>query len=849
MVLPLENNTDHVVKKLAAQRIRADRGKNILIIMAVVLTTVLFAAVFAVAGGFLDQWKQIQRQRYGNAHGTIKFLTQQQYEMLTASDQVREVYYTRLAGTAENEELAKLDTEVRYAQDGSAHSFNCYPSTGRMPQDEDEIATSTLVLDALGVPCELGETVRLMISVDGVSYEKEFGLCGFWEGYELAGAQEAWVSESCADSIAPAAQETVRESGKYGGIYCADIYFESEWNLEAEMNALLADLGEESGIYELPISVNPSYGLGIPAEEIDPSFLLAVLALLCVIILVGYLIIYNMFVISVTQDIQFFGLLRTIGASGKQIRRIVRKQAFLLAAAGLPFGLAAGYLIGLLFLPYVLTQINIDDTGVYRINPAILAGAVLFSLLTVYISSLKPCRYAARISAIEAVRYAGGDSGVRAKTKRSRRITPVTMAAGNLRRNRKKAVLVVLSLSLGMILLNATYTAVSGFDMEAAIRKYAAADFYLSDYSVLHTAAVPWEKNLEGISESLREEIDGLQGLEDRADVYAKRIYQEIPDEMIRRVMETEHYEETDGDFTGSPVQTLVESGSTGGIVYGLDDPILDFVTLNRGTIDRKMWEAGEGVIVDDFYYHENGEEEAASPLYRIGDKISLTDEKGDSHVYTVMAAGRLRYEVGTHFYTDLGLSIMLPTESYRKLYGKTQALCTLFNVEEAYREDAENWAADYCSHVEPDLDYVSYKTYERNFRKEKRAYMVIGGVLSAVLALIGLLNFINVTITSLLARQRELAVLGAAGMEQRQMMRMLACEGMAYIGLAVFVTATAGTGIGYFLCNELAGNMWEFRYRFTLLPVALCLPVLVAVAIFVPIGFYRKMSRRSINI
>lgn len=840
MTLPFENDTNTAVKKLAAQRIRVNKGKNTFIILAIVLTTVLFAALFAVAGGFLDQNKQVQQQYYGTAHASIKFLTEEQLGILKACEEPEEVYYTQVVGMAANEELQKLSTEVRYAQDGSAKSFLCYPSTGSMPQDEGEIATSTL-LDALGIPCKLGETIHLVISVDNVLYEKDLRLCGFWEGYERAGAQMAWVSESLADSIAPAAHQSVRESGKYGGIFCADIYFPSEWNVTRQMNLLLEELGEESGIYELPISDNPSCGLGITMKEINIGFILAVAALLGIIVVVGYLIIYNMFFISVAQDVQFFGLLRTIGASGKQIKGVVRKQAYRLALVGLPFGLAAGYLVGRLFLPYVLTQINIVPTGVYRINPIVLTGAAAFSMLTVYISSSKPCKYAAKISAIEAVRYVENDDNVRIKTKTSRRTTPFSMAMGNLRRCRRKAVLVVVSLSLSMILLNATYTAVTGFDLEAFIEKYAVADFVVSDFTILNYA---WEHNLAGISDGLMQEIENIPGLEDSAYVYAKDGWQSLPDEIIERVVQGK-------DRRGSGMEDLEEQlksiPKTGMLVYGIDDSALDQVIIAKGKVDETLWKAGKGVIVHDFYYGGKIGEEIDSPLYRVGDEISLEDENGDSHTYEVMAVGRLEGDVGTHFSLDLGLSVILPAQSYKELYGETQPMTAVFHVADEYREDAEAWIQNYSSNVETNLDYISYQTYERDFQKSKATYTVIGGVLGAILALIGLLNFINVMVTSILARQKEMAVLGAAGMAQRQMKQMLVWEGTSYIGLAVLVTITIGTVVGWFICEELVGYMWAFRYHFTILPVVVCLPFMMAVAVLVPLLFYRQMSRKSI--
>ncbi|MDE6739142.1 MAG: ABC transporter permease, partial [Lachnospiraceae bacterium] len=655
----------------------------------------------------------------------------------------------------------------------------------------------------------------------------------------------AWVSEDLADSIAPAAHVSVYESGKYGGIFCADIYFSSEWNVERQMNVMLDELGEESGVWKLPISANPSCGLGISEGEIDITFILAAAALLGIIVWVGYLIIYNMFAISVAQDVQFFGLLRTIGASGRQIKGIVRKQAFRLAFMGLPFGLAAGYLVGLLLLPHMLTEINLDVTGVYRINPFVLIGAVLFSLLTVYISSLKPCRYAARISAIEAVRYVGDDNGVRKKRKKTRRTTPYTMAMGNLRRSGRKAVLVIVSLSLSMILLNTTYTAVTGFDLETYIEQYAVADFCVSDYSVLNWTGV--EKNLNGISEELIQEIEGIPGLEDSTYVYAKSINQQIPDEVIERVLQERGSRTSSVRSMEDSENTLAQYRWTSAIVYGIDGDVSDLVTITKGELDEEMWKSGEGVIVDDFYYHGAAGSDIDSPLYRIGDEINLTDENGGSHTYRVMAVGTIEGDAGAHFSLDLGLDVILPVKSYREVYGETQPMTAVYNVADEYREAAENWIEDYNNNVEKNLDYISYRTYEKEFRESKAAYAVIGSVLGGILALIGLLNFINVTVTSILARQKEMAVLGAAGMAQRQMKRMLAWEGIAYIGLAVLVTATLGTGVVWFICEEMVGNMWAFRYHFTMLPVVLSLPFMLAVAVVIPLGFYRQMSRKSI--
>lgn len=826
------NNNKASTKKLAVRRLKAAKQRNLFVILAVILTTTLFASLFSIGGGFLDQVQQIEQRQFGTAHASVKFLSAAQYHALSSSTLKKEISFTRLVGTGANAELSKLSVEIRYAEDASAKSFLCYPSAGKMPQTENEAAVSTLVLDALGIPHKLNTVVPLSISVDGELYEKEFTLCGFWEGYPLASAQEVWVALSFADQIAPASEQTYEESGKYAGLFCADINFFHSRNIEEQLSQLVAD----AGVQDLPYSVNESYEPVYLRGDIDISFLLVVIGLLGMILFAGYLIIYNLFFISVAQDIQFFGLLRTIGASGRQLKSIVRRQALTLGVVSLVPGLLCGYAIGQLLLPFVLSQININTTGVYRIHPLVLAGAAFFSLLTVYISSLRPCACAAKISAVEAVRYSGMINGITTKARKSRKITPFTMALENLMRSRKKALLVILSLSLSLILLNTTYTAVTGFDMEKYFKENAVADFYITDFSV--KSSVYYDKNLSGVSEAFLATMQQLPGLENSASVYAKEILQPLSDHITERLipfLPAQEYEE------------LEQKGGTYSLVYGLDNSLQDKITLKEGTWDNEKWLSGEAVIVNDFFYDGHYGSSGSSPLYQTGDLLVLTDDKGGTHSFTVMGMGSLNYNLNAQYYADLGLSILLPSECYQELYGTTQPLCTIFNVDDANIYNAEELVNNYCTNVENNMTYISHQTYEQEFQRDKFTYTMIGGVLSIILALIGLLNFANTVATSITARQKELAVLHAVGMNHRQIKLMLIMESIAYIILALFLTATIGTGISYLICTNLISNMWAFVYHFTLTPVLICLPFLLAAAVFLPLSIHRNINRKSI--
>jgi putative ABC transport system permease protein len=147
-------------------------------------------------------------------------------------------------------------------------------------------------------------------------------------------------------------------------------------------------------------------------------------------------------------------LLKTIGATGRQIRRIVRGQALVLSAAGIPAGLLLGYIAGGRLAPMLLDLTTLtmpgEDLSV-AVNPFVFVFAAAFSLFTVFIGCRKPSRIAAKTSPVEAVKYEGAGTSARDKRdkrdKRTRRVTPLSMAWANIAREKRKFVVIVLSLS------------------------------------------------------------------------------------------------------------------------------------------------------------------------------------------------------------------------------------------------------------------------------------------------------------------------------------------------------------------------------------------------------------------
>ena len=131
-------------------------------------------------------------------------------------------------------------------------------------------------------------------------------------------------------------------------------------NIRGQMEQVDLDLGyawDKTDEGELVrIGVNWGYTSSQLGESMDATTLIAILTFLALVIFTGYLIIYNIFQISVTGDIRFYGLLKTIGVTPRQLKRIIRQQALFLCIVGIPAGLLLGYGVGATLTPVVMHE-------------------------------------------------------------------------------------------------------------------------------------------------------------------------------------------------------------------------------------------------------------------------------------------------------------------------------------------------------------------------------------------------------------------------------------------------------------------------------------------------------------
>ena len=828
-----------VIRKLSARILSAKRSKNLIGLAAILLTTILFTTVFSVCGNLLrSQTESTFRQVGGNAQAGFKNFTMAEYDQLKEDSGIRDVSYNIFVGNAVNPQLNKLQTEVRYYEPLNARQSFAYPTTGKLPEEQDEIAMSTLILDALDIPHELGQKVTLDLNIHNEIRTDTFTLCGFWEGDPVMMAQEAAVSKTYADLTAPLETTPYYETDgtDYSGYMNISFNFSSSFNIEGQMEELIRRGGFDGTL------ISPSVNWAYSFSSIDWTTVSVLTILILLIILSGYLIIYNIFYLNIFSDIRFYGLLKTVGTTGRQLRKIVRRQAWALCLFGVPAGLAAGWVIGRLLTPVITDMLTSTDVY-YSANPLIFLGSALFTVLTVYISCIKPCRIAAKVSPVEAVRFT--EKSIRKKSRKTKKTTPLSMARANLGRNKRKLVLVVLSLSLSLVLLNSVYTIVTGFDMDKYLADKLLTDFEVSSASIYNFNSP--EIDYAGVTRNFQEELSAQEGVTDIGNIYLSGTVHNYSDaewETVEQIMDAPENSEYFSDPIMEEAFDYVRTSHRTNVdIYGVNETAAKYIKPDEGTFDWEKFKSGNYILANSF----SMDDETSMPFLKPGDEVTVRFSDTVSKKYTVLAVAQMPTALSSQRYGLMNEEFILPDTEFLTQFGDRQPMKTVFNVSDDRQTAVAAWLEDYCEKVNPDMDYRTKADYQQEFSSLKQTYAVTGGILSIILALIGLLNFINVTATSILSRRQELAMMESVGMTGAQQRRMLLGEGLCYALLSILISCTAGVGAGYALVLAFAGQMDVFTWRFTLLPVAICTPFLIAISLAVPSVCYAYARKQSV--
>ena len=870
------------IRRLSLRALMASRTRNLVAAAAIALTALLFTSLFTIALSINEGLQQSNfRQAGGWAHGSLKYLTEEQFDQMKDHPLIQAWGLRRFLGMPTEAPFNKSHVEVGYSDPNEAHWTYCDPVEGRLPAEgTDEAATDTHVLDLLGIEPELGAQFTITFDVDGHETTQTFTLCGWWDYDEAVVANHVLIPESRVDAILEEVGVTPPGTDGMTGTWNLDMMLNhGARSIAADLDQILTDNGyqdqDPAADNYIATGVNWGYTGAQLSDQMDPSVVLTIAVLLVLILFTGYLIIYNVFQISVAGDIRFYGLLKTIGTTPRQIRRIIRIQALVLSAAGIPVGLLLGWLLGGVLTPVITAQLN-DVIVTVSVSPVLFGVSALFALVTVLISCRRPGRLAGKVSPVEAVRYTEGKA-IRPKARRKEKgVSLLSMAWANLGRSRGKTAITMVSLSLAVVLLTLTVTFTAGFDMDKYTAHFTATDFIVADAGKLQVSTTGFNSDM-AVPEDTIAAINAQGGITESARVYGQSMG------MREFIPEEEFLARNSPYYSEHSLQRLMDKTQRNDAGYladyvqlsGMEPFALDQLRVLEGDLDKLKEPSGNWIAavykeddygdpmadtnwaqlgdtvtiryIEEFEYYDNTTDELlpidqVGAAYAAGHSVTSYAKTYRDVDYTVAALVTVPTALSYRYYGDD--TFILNDQTFIQDSGTADVMYYAFNTDDASNAAMEAFLQDYTENVNPQLDYESKATYAGEFYSFQNMFLLLGGALSFIVGLVGVLNFFNAILTGITARRRELAVLQSIGMTGRQLRTMLAIEGLLYTAGAAALALVLILASAPFLGPVLNRMIWFFTYRFTLWPVGVVLPLFAVLGVGIPILTSRAAQR-----
>ncbi len=821
----MKNNNGAVIRRLTGRSLKSNKKRNFFIITAIALTALLVGSVFSIGMSLVESVKMDQIRFAGTlAHAAVGHPTASQIEKLHTLDYVKVVGTGNNVGFVKNTpEMGKIALTLHFFDKTEWEKLHI-PAYGDIegsyPEKENEIMVPLVVLKRLGIDTPyIGMEIPLTYYTDSENKDalisESFRLSGWFTSYGFVKSMNSAGVMLVSRELSQKHGKTVEKDGS------ATLIFDNESRVLEYCNALVSDLGLSEN---QPVAAAETYDTNTGQSA---TTLIALCAIVAFLIFTGYLLIYNVLYISVSRDVRFYGLLKTIGTTPKQIKRIVVGQVLRLCLIGIPIGIILSLIISLKFVPFFISELGAVSTEtVVSFSPFIYLGAVVFPLLTAILGASKPAKKAAGISPIEAQRY----TGVEVKTKNIRSSAhgkPYKMAFRNIFRDKKRAGVVLLSLILGVT----TFLTITTLVFSMNIAKYIESKFE-SDF-VLENRAWTTQKFDNAFIEKL-EALPGFEwlgvttseimSLDYSPDAFGEYIANYPMKEQIANLTEKDIFENFRGFLLGVDGEMLMKSSNT------LEKPI-DIDAFERGEIAL--------ITTDNPALFKNVHELTISPSYR------SENDHADNPKIKIPLGGFVPLESKGISYS-LAPTILISNALMREWFDEPTVSKINLDVSNDYEQ---NTLIALKQIIESDFEISLTSKMEsmEELNSGKMVLLVLGGGIALVIALIGILNFVNVMSVSILVRKRELATLESIGMSRKQIRKLLIYEGLGYAVITLIFVLSVGNAVTYGIFKLFQQQTSFAIFTYPYIPLAITIIVIMAVCLITPERIYRSINRATI--
>lgn len=828
----LKNNNQSVIKRIAKTNLKSNFRRSITMIFAVLLSSFLLFSVFTVGLTYLKMNK-LQNIRLNGADfdAVLYGMTEEQKTILDNDENVKQFGILTVAGAVRETETDKTPGVGLLYADAVLWDDMMSPTRtflqGKYPTNENEIMVTEEALKKCGFENKkTGDEITFVYEIKEKRQEKTFQISGIWGGFGIV--DNFFVSKAFCE------QEGIEE------LYNSrcDISFEKRWMSEEEQQAFIdkMELGKSQRLFYV-------YEFGNAAE-----IFWGIAGIVVVTCLSAYLLIYNIMYLSVAGNIRYYGLLQTIGMTGKQIRSLIKKQMIWIGGIGISLGLFLGFFVSFSLIPVAIESLGMkqEQTGQVQVvfHPAVFLLTILLTGFSVWYAARKPMRLAESSSPIEALGYRPV-SGIRKghTTKKGNLIR--RMAVEQLTRNKKKTVVTMLSLSASLSVFVCLMILLHTQSAREYVYNFRGLDMVVANDTIQNVVVEQDEegkKQLQGVKQILNQEIldkikktDGVSAVfpvscvstvipwePEVSDVWMREFYETWMD--IPYENDLEEYKNHPENFASALIGITEE----------------DFRALNqelKAPVDETSFLNGETCIL-----YRNG-------LFDLDEKKMIGknilcgeyENPENTRSFKIVALTDINDYTALLGYPPTMIVIDKAVSSFAK---EPIIFKVGIQYEKEFDERAEA-AVENILRKSPNASDFSWesKIGQAEIVEKAQGHMAeIGFGIVAILAVIGIMNYINTSVGNIQSRRKEISIMESVGMSEHQVRKMLVWEGIFYTGGVILLTLTAGLGITYAIYQSV--NYMGAAFWFPMVPFFIACILLLTICIAVPLLAYKQMEK-----
>lgn len=857
-----------ILNKLTIKSLKLNKKRTLVTIIGIILSTALITVVAGMVTSGQSTLKQYSIDTYGDFHAEFEEVPTSELSYIEKNRNVEEYFLSSNLGYAYLNGSTNPDKPyvniVAYDSAGlEKMPFNLVE--GRLPQNTNEIIISQSIINNGEVDLEVGQTINFDVSkrvLDGKElnqddiyteeehlekkHSKEYKIVGIMSrlnydlepytapGYTVITFLDTTNIESKANIFVKYNKEALKN---YREVTCSILGMDVE-EQKADLYMGLDELvyGEE------PETLGSKYGLmfntsllnfegvGLNNSYMRMLYLVGIIVLV-IIIISSVFVIRNSFAISITERTRQYGMLSSIGATKKQIKKNVLFEGFILGIIGIPLGILLGIIVNIilsLVLNTLMKNISEDFNFVFSVPILAIIFSIILAGITIYFSCISSARRASKVSPIDAIR-SNEDIKIKRKKVKSPKIIKKlfgiggTVAYKNLKRNKKKYRTTVISLIVSItIFISVTSLVQYGFEVSNVT--YSEIKYNIS------INATGESKDKSEVFE-IYNQIAKLEGIKEYS------ISRVLNLKLDKRNLK---YTEDGEKFVNSYLDNEEDNNIAYTTIYSLGEEeyqrYLKDVGLNYDYAkDKIIW-------IDDYVkyvYDDDGNyKKEVGEIYdfKNGDTVEASIINGENETPITLEIATLTNikPMGQEESTSIN-GIMIVSDEFIEKYD------WIINLMYINAQDAGNLEQE----IKNNYPTINLYNIETEVKSQNSLILIIAIFLYGfiiVISLIGITNIFNTITSNMNLRSKEFANLKSIGMTKKEFNRMIRLESIFYGTKAILIGVPLGA-IGSYLLYLAFSQGIDMPYKFPWLPT-----IISIIVVFVLIGTIMRYSLNKIN-